>query len=157
MSLIASLQIKPKKDSTGKYVWRRFWKGKRLWCDSKQKKGLYRSSRPKGSLKKMLWKISQHPQESICTGISFLVFSCELCEICKKTFFAEQHWTSASAYSSINPAGTQRPEDVPLWSYFGRDAPDHNRTKIGRIRFLTYCGSAMSGMHLASGNIEKFP
>ena len=31
------------------------------------------------------------------------------------------------------PAGTQRPEDViedvPLWSYFGRDVPDHNRPK----------------------------
>ena len=46
------------------------------------------------------------------------------------------------------PAGTQRPEDVPLWPYFGRDVPDHNRTKIGRIRFLTYFSSAMS---------EKFP
>ena len=26
--------------------------------------------------------------------------------------------------------------------------PDHNRTKIGCIRFLTYFGSAMSGMYL---------
>ena len=55
------------------------------------------------------------------------------------------------------PTGTQRPEDVPLWSYFGRAILDHNRTKIGRIRFLTYFGFATSGMHLASGNIEKFP
>ena len=54
----------------------------------------------------------------------------------------------------INPSGTQRPEDVPLWSYFGRDVLDHNRTKIGCIRFLTYFGSAMSDLHLAS---EKFP
>ena len=23
------------------------------------------------------------------------------------------------------PADTQRPEDVPLWSYFGRAVPDH--------------------------------
>ena len=37
-----------------------------------------------------------------------------------------------------------------------RDVPDHNRTKIGRIRFLIYFGSTMSGMHLASGNVEKF-
>ena len=50
------------------------------------------------------------------------------------------------------PADTQ---DFPLWSYVGRAVPDHNRTKIGRIRFLTYFGFAMSGMHLASGNIEK--
>ena len=54
------------------------------------------------------------------------------------------------------PAGTQRPEDVPSWSYFGRDVPDHNTTKIARIRFLTYFGSAMCDIHLASGNIEKF-
>ena len=55
------------------------------------------------------------------------------------------------------PSGIQRPESVPLWSYFGRDVPGHIRTKIGRIKFLTYFGSAMSGMHLASENIEKFP
>ena len=39
----------------------------------------------------------------------------------------------------------------------GRDVLDHNSTKMGRIRFLTYFGSAMSDLHLASGNIEKFP
>ena len=52
---------------------------------------------------------------------------------------------------------SQRPEDVPLWSYFGRDVQDRNKTKTGAIRFLTDFGSAMPGMHLASGNIEKFP
>ena len=41
------------------------------------------------------------------------------------------------------PAGTQRPEDISLWSYFGQEVSDHNKTKIGRIRFLTYFGSAM--------------
>ena len=56
-----------------------------------------------------------------------------------------------------DPAGTQRPEDVPLWSYFGRGIPDYNRTKMGRIWFFTYFGFAMSGMHLASGNVERFP
>ena len=35
-------------------------------------------------------------------GNSFLVFSCEFCEVCKKTFFAEQPETTASDYSSIN-------------------------------------------------------
>ena len=54
-----------------------------------------------------------------------------------------------------HPAGTQRPEDVHLWSYFGRNVLDHNRTKIGRIMFLTYFGSAMSDLQLASGNIGK--
>ena len=41
--------------------------------------------------KKMLWEISQNSQENICAGISFLVFSCEFCEICRNTFFGEQH------------------------------------------------------------------
>ena len=53
-------------------------------------------------------------------------------------------------------ASTQRPEDVPLWPYFGRVFSDHIRTKIGRIKFLTYFGSVIPGMHLASENIEQF-
>ena len=56
----------------------------------------------------------------------------------------------------ILPAATQHPEDVLLWSYFGRYVQDHNRIKIGRVRFLTYLGSAMSDINLASGNTEKF-
>ena len=51
-----------------------------------------------------------------------------------------------------DPAGTQSPESVPLWSYFGRYVQDRNKIKIGHFRFLTYIGSAMYGMHLASGN-----
>ena len=31
-----------------------------------------------------------------------VVFSCEFWEICKNTFFAEQHRATASDYSSIN-------------------------------------------------------
>ena len=30
------------------------------------------------------------------------VFSCEIYEICRNTFSAEHHWTTASDYSSIN-------------------------------------------------------
>ena len=48
-----------------------------------------------GSLKQIL----QNLQEKICAGISFLVFSCEICESCKITFFAEQHRTTASEKS----------------------------------------------------------
>ena len=92
----------PKKYSARKYVWRRFWKGERSWSDSKQKECLCRSSRPKRSLKKMLWEFSQNSQENICAGISFLVFSCEFCEICKNTFFAWEHRTNASDYISTN-------------------------------------------------------
>ena len=55
-----------------------------------------------GFFEKILCEISQNSQENICAGISFLVFSCEFCEICKNTFFAEQHRTTASDYSSIN-------------------------------------------------------
>ena len=55
------------------------------------------------------------------------------------------------------PAGTQSPEDVPLWSYFGGDVPDHNRTKIGHVRFLTYFGSTIADIQLESGKIKKIP
>ena len=64
--------------------------------------GLCRSSHAKGFLKKMLWEISQNSQDDICAGISFLVFSCEFCETCNISFFAEQHWTTAFEYRSIN-------------------------------------------------------
>ena len=68
-----SLQIKPRKYSAGKLVWHLFWKGKRSRWDSKQSEYLCRSSRLKGSLKKMLWEILQNSQENICAGISFLI------------------------------------------------------------------------------------
>ena len=55
-----------------------------------------------GFFEKILCEISQNSKENICAGISFLVFSCEFCEICKNTFFAEQHRTTAPDYSSIN-------------------------------------------------------
>ena len=55
------------------------------------------------------------------------------------------------------PARIQRPRNVLLWSCYGQDVPDHIRTKIGRIMFLTYFSSTMFGMHIASGNTEKFP
>ena len=55
----------------------------------------------------------------------------------------------------VTPAGTQRPEDVPLWSCFGRDVPHYKRNKIGRIRFLTYFGSAMCNIHLVSGKVKN--
>ena len=101
-TLVPSLQIKPKKYSARKYVWHRFWIGKKARRDSKHNECLCWSSRPKRSLKKMLWEISQNSQGNICAGISFLVFSCEIFEIWKKTFFAEQHRTTASDYSSVN-------------------------------------------------------
>ena len=78
-------------------------------------------------------------------------------------FFLECHVTTFICFRFLKhflatyPTGTQRPDDVPLWSYFDRDVPVHNRTKIELIRFLTYFGFAMSGMHLGSRNVEKFP
>ena len=54
-----------------------------------------------------------------------------------------------------HPTVIQRPKDVFLSCFFGRDVPNHNRTKIRRIRFLTYFDSTMHVMHLESGNIEK--
>ena len=102
LTLVPSLKMKPEKYSARKYVSHCFWKGERSWWDSKQNECLWWSSHPKGSLKKILWKISQNSQENICAGISFLVFSCEFCGIWKNNCFAEQHRTTASDYSSIN-------------------------------------------------------
>ena len=47
-----------------------------------------------------------------------------------------------------NPAGIQRPWDAPPpYGPIFPEFPDHNRTKRGCIRFLTYFGSAMSVIH----------
>ena len=50
-TLVPSLQMKPRKHSTGKYVWHHFWKGEKPWWDSKLNECLCRSSRSKGFLK----------------------------------------------------------------------------------------------------------
>ena len=102
LTLVPSLQIKPKKYSARKHGWHRFWKGKRLRWDSKHNGCLCWSNRPKRFLKKMLWEISQNSQENICAGISFLVFSCKVYEICKNILFAEQYRTTTSDYNSIS-------------------------------------------------------
>ena len=93
LTLVPSLHMKPQKYSARKYVWHCFWKGKWSWWDSKQNECLWWSSRPKGSLKEMLWEISQNSQENVCAGISFLVIPCEFCGICKisqNTFFYKE-------------------------------------------------------------------
>ena len=56
-NLVPSLQIKPRKYSTGKYGWHHFSKGESLWWESKQNECLCRSSCPKGSFTKVLWEI----------------------------------------------------------------------------------------------------
>ena len=50
LTLVPSLQIKPKKCSAKKYVRHRLWKYERSWWDSKQSECICWSSRPKGSL-----------------------------------------------------------------------------------------------------------
>ena len=85
LTLVPSLQIKPKKYSAGKYMWHHFWKGQRSWWNSKHE-CLCRSSRLMGSLKKVLWEISQNSQENIYAEISLLMFPCEFCKICENTF-----------------------------------------------------------------------
>ena len=119
-TLVLSLQIKPRKCSAGKYVWDNFWKGEKC---------LYRSSRLKGSLKEVIWEISQNSQENLCAGIYFFdicsfiknetltqVFSCEFWKICRNAFFAEHHQTTASDDSSINSSeGRIRKRNCKLW------------------------------------------
>ena len=85
-----------------KYAWHCFWKDERSWWDGKQEKRLWERSRPKGSLKKMLWEILQNSQENICARISSLVFSCQFFGICKNIFLVEQYRLINSDYSSIN-------------------------------------------------------
>ena len=55
------------------------------------------------------------------------------------------------------PAATQCLEDVPLWSYICRNVPDHFRTKIGRITYLNYFGTAISDKPLELGSRGKIP
>ena len=44
------------------------------------------------------------------------VFSCAFCEICKNTFFAEQHRTTDSYYSNINSSeGRIGKQNCKLW------------------------------------------
>ena len=64
-----------------------FFKGERSWWDSKRNEYLCWSKPSERFSKKMLWEISQNSQENICAGISFLVFSCEFCQICNNAFF----------------------------------------------------------------------
>ena len=73
LTLVPSLQIKPRKYLAGIYVWHRFWKGTRSCFDSKQNECLCSSSRANGFLKKVLWEISHNSQKNICAGISFLL------------------------------------------------------------------------------------
>ena len=73
LTLVSSLQIKPRKYSAGKYVWHRFWKGRRSCWESKQNECSCRSSHPKGSFKALSWEIFQNSQKNICAGISFLI------------------------------------------------------------------------------------
>ena len=44
-------------------------------------------------------------------------------------------WKYKNIFAKLYPSGTQCPEDVPLSSYFGRDVPDDNSTKIGLLGF----------------------
>ena len=116
LTLVPSLQIKPRKYSAGKYMWHRFLKGTRSCLESKQNECLCRSSRPKGSLKKVLWEISWNSQKkNMCWN---LFFDKKLSQVklrvfragaflwnlrkCWNTFFAEHHQTTASDCSSIN-------------------------------------------------------
>ena len=120
LTYVPSLQINQRKYSAEKYVWHLFWKSKRSWWDSKQNECLRTGSHRKGSFKKKLWKISQNSQENICARMLLLieinsadlqlhwkhslaqVFSCNVCEICRNTFFAEHDREAASDYGSIN-------------------------------------------------------
>ena len=44
--------------------------------------------------------------------------------------------TQMISYSLMKLPSRYTTEDVPLWSYFGRDVPDHNRTEIVRSAYM---------------------
>ena len=69
-----------------------------------QNECLRRSNRPKGSLKGVVRNFAEFTRKHMREKNQTLaqVFSCEFCEICKNTFFAEHHRTTASSYSSVN-------------------------------------------------------
>ena len=71
LTLVPSLQIQPRKHSTGKYLRHRLWKGTRSCRESKQNECLCRSSRPKGSLKTVLWEIPQNSPKHLCRNLFF--------------------------------------------------------------------------------------
>ena len=50
---------------------------------------------------------------------------------------------------------SQPAHNVPRTSPYGPILFETSRTKVRRIKFLTYFGSAVSNMVLASGNIGK--
>ena len=85
-TFVPNLQMKLKKYSARKNVRHRFWKGERSWQENKQSKWLCRSSRPKGSLKKLLWEISQNSQEKICTRIPFWCFLVNFAKFTRSPF-----------------------------------------------------------------------
>ena len=66
LTLVPSLQIRPRKYSAEIFVWHYFGKDDRVWWDSKQNEWLSRSRRSKGFCKKVV-------QKNICAGVSFLI------------------------------------------------------------------------------------
>ena len=86
-----------------------------------------------GSLKMVLWEISQNSPENICAGISVFdkvklcrsaaslktrqVFSCEFCKICLNTFLRKTTWrlTLIIAVSTINYFRKKAPSQIFYW------------------------------------------
>ena len=102
LTLVPSLQIKPNKYSARKFVWHYFWKAVSFWWDSKQNECLCKGSRPIGSVKMVLWNISQNSQENLCDGISFLVFSYEVLRNLQEHLFCRVVEDKCWWFSSIN-------------------------------------------------------
>ena len=73
LTLVLSLQIRPRTYSAGKYVWHRLWKGERSRWDTKQNKWLNQSSRPRWFFRKGVMRNSQNLQENTFAGVSFLI------------------------------------------------------------------------------------
>ena len=90
------------------------------------------------------------------------VFSCEFCEICKNTFFAEHDLVTASDYSSVNGReGKIGKRNCKLWTKIKAYLPIRARSvsyiKKGRPgQMWTGLRNSLSQMFFKIGVLKKF-
>ena len=83
-------------------IWRCFLKDGKVVVQQETEEVFLQKQPSEGFFKKDIMRsFTEFTRKHLCQNL-FFVFSCEFCETCKTTLFAEQHRTTASEYSSIN-------------------------------------------------------
>ena len=72
LTLVPSLQIKPKKYSARKHVWHRFWKGERSWWDSTQNECLEKKPSERLFQKGVTRNFAKFTRKHLCRNLFFL-------------------------------------------------------------------------------------